>query len=151
MPEIETKYFGRMPYEYDACLEFPAGLPAFEEEHNFLPIEITGVQPLVFLQSMATASLCFIALPVLVADPQYELAVAPEDLERLGLESHRQPHIGREVLVLVLLSIQTHVTANLLAPVVVNLANRRAVQAVRDDFRYSHQHALSFEQQEQAC
>ena len=78
MPEIETKYFGRMPYQSEACLEFPAGLPAFEHEHSFLPIEITGAQPLVFLQSMETPTLCFVALPVLVADPNYELAVAPD-------------------------------------------------------------------------
>jgi flagellar assembly factor FliW len=35
------------------------------------------------------------------------------------------------------------VTANLLAPVVVNLATRVAVQAVRADTMYSHRHPIA--------
>jgi flagellar assembly factor FliW len=34
-------------------------------------------------------------------------------------------------------------TANLLAPLVVNLAARLGVQAVRSDARYSHRHPLA--------
>jgi flagellar assembly factor FliW len=37
---------------------------------------------------------------------------------------------------------ETGPTANLLAPIVVNLRNRRAVQAVAAESDYSHQHAL---------
>jgi flagellar assembly factor FliW len=47
------------------------------------------------------------------------------------------------VLCLTVLSIkETGPTANLLAPVVVNLANRRAVQAVALESDYSCQHGL---------
>jgi flagellar assembly factor FliW len=37
-------------------------------------------------------------------------------------------------------------TANLLAPIVINLADRVAVQAVRSDLKYSHQHPVSIEE-----
>jgi flagellar assembly factor FliW len=78
----------------------------------------------------------------LLAD--YDLAMTREDLERLGLDSSRQPAPGREVLCLALLCSPESgpVTANLLAPVVVNLATRAAVQAIRADARYSHRHVI---------
>ena len=153
MPTVDTKYFGAMPYEEESCFEFPWGLPAFEEERRFLPLEMPGHKPLVFLQSTANPTLCFIALPVLAADPKYVLAVSPDDLQALSLPEDRQPAIGPEVLVLTLLSIheEAPATANLLAPVVVNLANRRALQAVRYDSVYSHAQALVSHKEEYAC
>jgi len=61
----------------------------------------------------------------------------------LGLNSTRQPRIGDDVLCLSVLSIrETGPTANLLAPIVVNLRNRKAVQAVAPESDYPHQFAL---------
>ena len=153
MPTVDTKYFGAMPYQEESCYAFPWGLPAFEEERVFLPLEMPGHKPLVFLQSTVTAALCFIALPVLMADPGYELAVSPDDLAALSLTMDRQPVCGSEVLVLTLLSIHegAPATANLLAPVVVNLANRRALQAVRYDNLYSHAQPLPSGKEDLAC
>jgi flagellar assembly factor FliW len=51
--------------------------------------------------------------------------------------------IGREALCLVVLSMREGgPTANLLGPVLINLRNRKAVQAVSMAPGYSHQHAL---------
>jgi flagellar assembly factor FliW len=66
-----------------------------------------------------------------------------EDLGHLGLTASRQPRIGEDVLCLTVLSMhETGPTANLLAPIVVNLRNRRAVQAVSVESEYSLQFAL---------
>jgi flagellar assembly factor FliW len=153
MSTIDTKYFGPMAYDEESCFEFPWGLPAFEEERRFLPLEMPGHKPLVFLQSTGNPALCFIAIPVLLADPGYALVAAPDDLQALGLALDRQPRIGSDVLVLTLLSIQQDAptTANLLAPVVVNLANRRALQAIRHDAVYSHAQPLAYQEEECSC
>jgi flagellar assembly factor FliW len=153
MPTIDTKYFGPMAYDEESCFEFPWGLPAFEEECRFLPLEMPGHKPLVFLQSTVNPTLCFVALPVLVAHPEYALTVSPDDLQALGLSVERQPRIGSEVLVLTLLSIQQDAptAANLLAPVVVNLANRQALQAIRHDAVYSHAQTLDYPKEECSC
>lgn len=153
MSNIDTKYFGVMPCNDGACFETPCGLPAFEEQRRFLPLALPDHQPLLFLQSATTPELCFIALPVLVADPAYRLAISAEDLAELDLPLSRQPEIGSEVLVLALLSVRENApaTANLLAPLVVNLANRRAVQAIRHDQLYSHEHPLAHIQEHASC
>ena len=41
---------------------FPSGLPGFPCETAFLPVEVPEHLPLVYLQSMRTSDLCFVAL-----------------------------------------------------------------------------------------
>jgi len=82
-------------------------------------------------------------MPILAVDPAYKLQVSGEDLDQLGLSRVRQPRIGEDVLCVAVISIrETGPTANLLAPIVVNLRNRKAVQAVAPESDYSHQYEL---------
>jgi len=145
MPSIETKYFGTLPCAEGSVFDFPQGLPAFEDEKTFVLIESPEGAPLVFLQSMARASLCFLALPILVVDKNYQLAIAPEDLEALSLDIERQPELGPEVTVLALVSLHDELvaTANLMAPVVLNVKIRRGLQAIRRDFLYSPEYPVN--------
>jgi flagellar assembly factor FliW len=107
---------------------------------------------LYFLQSLIQPALCFLALPIQVVDAEYRLAVSREDLILLDLPLDRQPLLESEVAVLVLLSLHDGLstTANLMAPIVVNLKTRRALQAIRQDSVYSHQHAVA-RVREKAC
>jgi flagellar assembly factor FliW len=145
MPSVETKYFGTLPYTEESVFDFPQGLPAFEEEKAFVLIKTPEKAPLVFLQSLARSSLCFLAFPILVVDKDYRLEIAPEDLEDLGLDAARQPAPGTEVLALALIALHDEflATANLMAPIVLNLKNRHGLQAIRRDARYSHEHPVA--------
>ncbi|HEY6392719.1 MAG TPA: flagellar assembly protein FliW [Bryobacteraceae bacterium] len=153
MPLLQTKYFGPLPYRAESVFNFPAGLPSFDEERSFVPIELPESSPLIFLQSLARPSLCFLTLPILVVDRGYRLAVSSEDLAELDLDPDHQPELARDVLVLALVSLHDgfSATANLMAPIVVNLNTRRALQAIRRDSAYSHQQAISLPAQETAC
>ena len=144
MPECLTKYHGGMNYEEHAALHFPRGLFGFESETRFLAIEKPALRPLVFLQSLATRELCFICLPVFVVDREYALSLRSEDLEAVGLPTGRPLAIGEDVLCLVIVSIQQGGpgTANLLAPVVVNRKNSKAIQAVSLNHEHAHQSPL---------
>jgi flagellar assembly factor FliW len=143
MPLLPTTNFGTIVFSPQSVFEFPRGLPGFEERRRFVPVQNPQTAPIVFLQSLDEPSLCFITIPVMVADPQYRLQVMDQDLEILGWREDRQPRIGQDVLCLAVLSLkESGPTANLLAPVVVNLKNQRAVQAVAPESDYSHQHIL---------
>jgi len=143
MPVLETKHFGKLSYEADSELEFPLGLPGFDDRKRFVAVHIVENDPLIYLQSLEDPALCFITMPILSVDPRYRLKVSGEDLGYLGLNSTRQPRIGDDVLCLSVLSIrETGPTANLLAPIVINLRNRKAVQAVATESGYPHQFAL---------
>jgi flagellar assembly factor FliW len=145
MPSVETKYFGTLSYAEESVFDFPQGLPAFEEEKGFVLIDVPESKPLVFLQSLTRASLCFLTLPILIVDKNYQMAIAPEDLDALGLDTGCQPALSADVTVLALLCLRDGVlaSANLMAPIVLNVKARRGVQAIRRDFRYSHQHPIA--------
>jgi flagellar assembly factor FliW len=144
MSGFDTKYFGQVPVAPQVEFEFPHGLPGFDEHRRFVPLRFEHSDPLIFLQSLEDPGLCFITVPVLVADPTYRLAIEADDLEAIGLNSSRQPRIGEEVMCLAVVSVRPEgPTANLLAPVVVNLRNRKAVQSVSTGSSYSHRHALA--------
>lgn len=154
MPLVETKYFGKMLYADEAVFDFPCGLPAFEHEKSFVFIETPEYAPLVFLQSLSQSALCFLALPALAVDPAYQLAVSAEDRASLGLDPAREPKLGDTILALALVSMRDGFppSANLMAPIVVNVQSRRALQAIRVDRLYSHQHPVSVpEHREGVC
>jgi flagellar assembly factor FliW len=147
MPVVQTSNFGIISYGSEAAIEFPCGLPGFDDRRRFVALQFEDTAPLVFLQSLEVPDLCFITMPVLAVDPQYRLEVASEDLGQLELPLTCQPRVGEDVLCLAVLSIgESGPTANLLAPVVVNLRTLKAVQAVAPDSGYSHQHALLAEE-----
>src|SRR6266567_1514680 len=50
MPQILTKYFGPVEYGEADIIQFPSGLPAFEDETQFLTLEPQATAPLIFLQ-----------------------------------------------------------------------------------------------------
>lgn len=125
-------------------IRFPYGLPGFEQERRFRLVEHPGLAPLVLLQSEESADLCFVTLPVAALAPDYELPVAESDCEILGLDPSAPGEAAPALLGLAIVTVPEDgpPSANLLAPVVVNLAAGLGVQAVRADRRYSHQHPI---------
>ena len=116
-------------------LEFPNGIPAFENERRFSLIDR---DPLLFLESETSPGLSFLLLPIALIDPDYRLALPDEDRKTIGASENSS------LLCLAMITAAEDLppTANLLAPVVVNLDSGRAVQAVRSDSVYSHKQAL---------
>jgi len=143
MPSFKTKNFGEISYDLDSVLEFPAGLPGFEARRQFATLQFADTKPLIFLQSLEDPGLCFLTLPVLAVDPHYQLTMGAEERVAAGLEQSQPLRIGEDVICLTVLSLrESGPTANLLAPIVINLRTRQAVQAVALDSSYSHQHVL---------
>lgn len=141
MPCCDSKYFGRLHYAEDAVIQTPDGLPGFEEETRFVLVQLPDQHPLVYIQSGTRPELCFLALPILTIDAGYQLELAPEDAAVIG--TSQAPAIGQDVLCLALIT--THpdgATANLLAPLVVNLHSRIAAQCINAAGGYSHRHPL---------
>ena len=147
MPTISTAYFGELDYLDSAVFRFPCGLPGFESERAFLFLQKPQTEPLMFLQSIHNPTLCFVLLPILVADPKYRVNLDAEDLAMLHLAPGRQPRIGEEILCAAILrageSDQENPTANLLAPIVVNIKEQIGVQAIQADSAYSHRHPIN--------
>ena len=153
MPQLTTAYFEEMEYSTEAVFQFPAGLPGFEDQTEFLFIEQPHTRPLVFIQSLGNPSLCFLALPVLTVDREYRLSLSSEELGALALPAGHTPKIGADIGCFVLITVAENAdpTVNLMSPIVVNLAARRGVQAIPATSEYSLRHPLPFGKETVSC
>jgi flagellar assembly factor FliW len=142
MPQIRTTYFGELDYTDGTVFHFPYGLPGFEHEHAFLFLKQPHTEPLLFLQSLGNPQLCFILLPILVIEENYKVNLDAEDPAALHFPPGRQPRIGEDILCAAIVSTGEEPTANLMAPVVVNLKEQIGLQAIQADSPYSHRHPI---------
>lgn len=125
---IETR-FGKSETQESKIIDFPAGLPGFEELHKFIIVETEHSKPIYWLQSTESAH---IALPVIVSFaviPDYNIDIRENELEELALESQN------DLLVLNIVVIPEDarkMTVNLAAPVVINAKRGIGKQIIID-------------------
>lgn len=128
---VRSTHLGAIGWSPGCELFLPAGLPGFEDERRMIPVEVPAQRPLVFLQSLDSVDICFVSLPVRTILPAYELRLSDDDRSALLFDGGREPAIGADVLCLALLvPFEDTVQANLDAPIVINLHNRRCIQSM---------------------
>ena len=131
---IHSPWIGEIQLDPQCELKFPVGMPGFEDHRRMMPVEIPSQRPLVYLQSLESPEVCFVALPVYVIDPAFQLRLSEEERSLLQLPANFEPAIGVDVLCLALLMPSGHtVEANLNAPVVINLHTQTGVQSIPAD------------------
>ena len=143
MLSIETVRFGTVRFKEDEVIEFPAGLPGFEQEHRFLLIEAAESVPLKFLQSVTTPQLSFVCAPLPLVSPNYDMVLPRQDCEALALAADcRKQAATLDWLVILCFARPEEPTANLLGPVVIRRDVGLGVQSIREDARYSARQPL---------
>lgn len=118
-------------------IQFPEGLPGFENLHQFVLRQDDDLLPIVFLVSLSEPR---IYLPVTLTNhlrPDYQVRLSEEDRRMLNL-AEDAAH-GPDILCLAVLNLGdgTRPCANLLAPIVVNIANSTAKQVIQIESPYS--------------
>ena len=152
MPVSQTKFHGAIQYEPHQVLQVPEGLFGFPEETEFLLLELPSSRPLVFIQSIRCQNLCFLGLPAQIVDPAYKLSLRLHDLLAFGYTKGVPPVMGKDVLCLAILTAgERHVaTANLAAPLVVDIRAHRGIQVIVSD-SYPTRYLLSQNEVLAAC
>ena len=144
MRKITTTRFGEIEEAEDKILHFVAGLPAFEDEHEFIIVPYDEESPYVFLQSVSTPDLAFLMTIPFIFFPDYEFRLEDDVLESLALENQE------DLLLYTLLTIPgsdiREMTANLLAPIVINSRTNEGRQIVLDKSAYRTKHKLFHKQ-----
>ena len=140
MKKINTLRFGELEIEEQDVVTFEEGIPAFEDEHEFVVLPYEEGTPYMFLQSLATPELAFLMTDPFVFFPDYSFELDDENLDRLGIKTMD------DVLVCTLISIPrsgvADMTTNLLAPVVINRHTMQARQIVLEKTQYTTKHRL---------
>ena len=140
MRKIKTTRFGEIEEDEGKIVRFAAGLPAFEDEHEFIIVPYDEESPYVFLQSATTPDLAFLMTIPFIFFPDYEFRLEDDVLKSLALESQE------DLLLYTLLTIPgsdiREMTANLLAPIVINSRTNEGCQIVLDKSGYCTKHKL---------
>lgn len=140
MRKINTLRFGELEIEDQDVVRFADGIPAFEDEHEFVVLPYEEGTPYMFLQSMMTPELAFLMTDPFVFFSDYSFELDDENMEKLAINSMD------DVLVCTLISVPrsgvADMTTNLLAPVVINRHTMQARQIVLEKTQYTTKHRL---------
>lgn len=131
--KIESPVFGSTEVADDKVIEFPAGLPGFEQCKRFVLVHEEGSDPSVFvLHSTDDASVAFSVTGPERLGVNYEFALTDDEVALLELKN------PAEALVAVIVRkdgelgspASTGLRANFMAPLVINVEARRGLQKV---------------------
>ncbi len=139
--QIETSRFGALTVDEQEILSLPEGLIGFPGLTRFVLLRHKEGSPFFWLQSLEDGDLAFVLLDPLLLKPEYALKLHPEDTALLGLETPDNSvqawavvNIGRQA--------PPEITANLLAPLVINTRTRLGKQVVLFDSPYAIRHPV---------
>jgi len=133
MIELETARFGTIQVAEDALFTFPMGMLGFARHKKYVIVDHREDSPFKWLQSVEDGELAFIVTDPLYFKPDYHVRVRKGELSVIG------PVAENELVVAVILTVPENpqqMTANLLAPLIFNVGNRKAMQLVLTDRRF---------------
>jgi len=140
MRKVSTDRFGELEIDEKRIVTFAEGIPAFETEHEFIILPYDEESPYYFMQSLTKPGLAFLLTIPELFFADYSAEIDDATIEELGIED------PEKILVYTLLTIPNgsvrYMTANLLAPIVINVANMKAKQIVMDKSNYTTKHRL---------
>ena len=128
--KLTTTRFGEIEIEEDSVLNFPFGIPGFPDLKRFIVIDYKD--PIKWLHSVEDPDIAFIITVPFVLFPEYSFTIKDDVEEFLGIKE------ASDVVIFAILSVSdNNLMANLKAPLVVNISNKKAVQILLEDDRYS--------------
>lgn len=136
---INSDRFGKIEYSQNDVLIFPRGIPAFETRHDWI---LTGSDDnaIKWLQSIDDGSL---ALPVTSPDaiqPDYNARIPEDELKLIG--SVNPSDLALLIVVSIPQDAPWNMTANLRAPILINLKSHKAVQVIALNEEYPIRHVI---------
>jgi flagellar assembly factor FliW len=138
MIKLMSTRFGELEVDENDIIQFPTGIPGFEDKHKWVLIGDDN-NAIMWMHNAEDGTL---ALPVTTPDSvkgDYNAQIPRESLEPIGDVGG-----GENVAILIVVTIPPDrpwdMTANLKAPIVVNRANRIAIQtiALNDDYDFRY-------------
>lgn len=127
---IQTSRFGAVQLQNDDVIEFPEGILGFNDLRRFVLLDDPNDEIFAWLQSCEIPQIAFPVLEPELFSQNYTLALTKHDLESLGLQKTEKT---RSFAIITIPEDATQMTANLKAPVVINIEKRIARQIVLQD------------------
>jgi flagellar assembly factor FliW len=127
---IQTTRFGQVQIQADDVLSFPEGILGFQDLKKFVMLDDPTDEIFAWLQSCDQAAIAFPVLEPELFSETYKPTLAKADLENLKLAASDK---NRMFCIITIPEDPTLMTANMKAPIVVNVPARIARQCVLQD------------------
>jgi len=132
-------FFDNLTYTNDDIIHFPAGVPGFERNKDFVLVHNEEFAPFEWLACVDGSHLRFAVINPMLIKPDYAPNLIKEQLEDLAFSA------PEDVLVYSIVTIRENPvesTVNLIGPIIINKKSRRAKQIIIDDERYGTQEPI---------
>lgn len=138
--KIKTANFGEINIAEEKIIHFEEGIPAFEEEKEFIIILNEDKEnPFHWLQSVKNSELSFVILNPFEIFSDYDILLPETAINKLNIEKEEDVIIYSMVVVP---EDMIKMTTNLLGPIVINTKEMLGKQVILDDERYSTKHFI---------
>lgn len=137
--KCDTTRFGRIEINEQDIVLFKDGLPGFEGMRRFVLISLEDESPFFCLQSVDNGELGFILVDPFAFYQAYDFQIPQHCVEELGIKSQEQVIVRSIVTIRDTLE---SATLNLVAPLIFNIDERKAMQIILTNTEYSTRHPL---------
>jgi flagellar assembly factor FliW len=137
---VVTERFGELEVAESDLLRFSQGVPGFEHLKEFFLLPVPGNPLFVWLQAVQDPAVAFLLVDPFPFFPDY--AVELGESETRFLEASGPEELAVYAVTTIPPEGVREMTANLLAPVVLNLRARLGLQTILDGSGYSTRHRL---------
>lgn len=127
---IKTTRFGQVSITNEDILTFPEGLLGFQDLRQFVLLDDPNDDIFAWLQSCELPSVAFPVLEPEIFGQKYAANLTKNELELLSLVGQQKPTFMN---IITIPDDPTQMTANLKAPIVINIEKRIARQCVLQD------------------
>ena len=140
MRKVNTSRFGEIEVDEKKIVHFKNGIPAFEDEHEFIILPYEEESPYYFMQSLQSPDLAFLLTIPFLFFPEYTFEIDDESVKELDIKN--QESVFYYSMVTIPNGSIRYMTANLVAPIVLNADNMQAKQVVLEKSNYTTKHRL---------
>ncbi len=141
--KVQTSRFGEISVPTEEILTMPLGMVGFPGLRRFVLIRHRDNSPFQWLQSLDSPDVAFVVVSPLLFDRQYNIHIGSAEMKLLELDNPENAQIF--VVVNIPHGQPEKMTANLRAPVVINIGNRLATQIVMENSDYDMRQPLKKE------
>ncbi len=137
--KIQTSRFREIEIQDPDIITLPEGLVGFPELTRYVILDHDNDSPFKWLQSIDDGSMAFVIISPLTFRPDYTVEVSEDEISTLSLET------ADDAVISVIVTIPMDpkkMSANLKAPLIFNLKNRRGKQVIVKDAQYNTKHFI---------
>ncbi|EPY2277534.1 flagellar assembly protein FliW [Clostridium sporogenes] len=136
---LNTKYHGCIEYEEKDVIYFEKGIPGFEGLKKFIVFPVEDNEVFSVFHSIEKEDMGIIVISPFNIEKDYEIQLEEEQIENLKLQDERDALILNTVTLNLDID---KITANLRAPIIINIKEKIGEQIIINSDKYSIKYPL---------